>query len=63
MTMVNTTLSSVSEQQHKRKLENIRNQLRETLRENGVPDDIALNVPLVTAGARQEIAAGVRCGV
>ena len=50
MTMVNTMLPSVTEQQHKRKLENIRNQLRDILRENGVPDDIASHVPLVTAG-------------
>ena len=50
MTMVNTMLPSVSKQQHTTKLENIGEQLREILRENGVPDDIASNVPLVTAG-------------
>ena len=50
LTMVNTTLPSVSERQHTTKLENISNQLRDILRENGVPDDIVSNVPLVTAG-------------
>ena len=55
MTMVNTMHPSVTKDKHISKLKNIGTQLRETLRENGVPDDIALNVPLVTAGYEEGI--------
>ena len=55
ITMVNTMRPSVTERQHTTKLENIGNQLRNILRDNGVPDDIALNVPLVTAGLEKGI--------
>ena len=55
MTMVNTMLPSVSKQKHTTKLNNIEKQLRDVLRENGVPDNIALNVPLVPAGYEDEI--------
>ena len=55
MTMVNIVLPSVSEHQRKTKLETIGNKLRDSLRENGVPDQIASNVPLVTAGYEEGI--------
>ena len=55
ITMVNTMRPSVTKRQHTTKLENIGNQLRKTLRDNGVPDDIALNVHLVTAGLEKGI--------
>ena len=53
MTMVNTMHPSVSKQQHTTKLENFGEQLRAILRENGVPQYIASNVPLVTAGLKE----------
>ena len=55
MTMVNMIRHSVSKERHISKLEKIGNGLRETLRENGVPDYIASNVPLVTAGYEEGI--------
>ena len=40
---------------HKKKLENIENELKRILKEIGVPEDVADSVPFVTAGKEREV--------